>query len=106
MSLIPAANHLAVMAALACIAGLGFVLEKTRVGAQLTAAVIAILGAIIAANVGLIPMSAPAYGFVFKYIVPMLVPLFLFTADLRKILFGASRMTLHSCWRRSVPWPG
>jgi uncharacterized membrane protein len=93
MSLIPAANHLAVMAALACIAGLGFVLEKTRVGAQLTAAVIAILGAIIAANVGLIPMSAPAYGFVFKYIVPMLVPLFLFTADLRKILFGASRMT-------------
>ncbi|MFT5539245.1 MAG: putative membrane protein, partial [Alphaproteobacteria bacterium] len=70
-----------------------FILEKTRVGAQLTAAVIAILGAIIAANVGLIPQSAPAYGFVFQYIVPMLVPLFLFTADLRKIFFGASRMT-------------
>ncbi len=75
------------------IAGAGFVLEKTRVGAQLTGAVIAILLAIAAANLGVIPHDAPAYGFVFSYLVPVLIPLFLFQADLRKILFETTRMT-------------
>ncbi|MEP1594480.1 MAG: DUF819 family protein, partial [Halieaceae bacterium] len=93
MSLIPADNHLAVMAALFVIAGAGFLMEKTRLGAQLTGAVAAILIAIAAANLGLIPHDAPAYGFVFSYLVPVLVPLFLFQADLRKILFESTRMT-------------
>ncbi len=93
MSLISPDNHLAVMAALAVIAGAAFLLERTRIGGNLTAAVIAILASIALANLGVIPKSAPAYGFVFHYIVPLLVPLFLFTADLRKILFGAGRMT-------------
>jgi uncharacterized membrane protein len=88
MSLIPADNHLAVMAALFVIAGAGFVLEKTRLGAQLTGAVAAILLAIAAANLGLIPHDAPAYSFVFTYLVPVLIPLFLFQADLRKIFLN------------------
>jgi uncharacterized membrane protein len=94
MSLIPADNHLAVMAALFVIAGAGFVLEKTRLGAQLTGAVAAILLAIAAANLGLIPHDAPAYSFVFTYLVPVLIPLFLFQADLRKIFFESTRMTV------------
>ena len=94
MSLIPADNHLAVMAALFVIAGAGFVLEKTRLGAQLTGAVAAILLAIAAANIGLIPHDAAAYSFVFTYLVPVLIPLFLFQADLRKIFFESTRMTV------------
>jgi uncharacterized membrane protein len=94
MSLIPADNYLAVMAALFVIAGAGFVLEKTRLGAQLTGAVAAILLAIAAANLGLIPHDAPAYSFVFTYLVPVLIPLFLFQADLRKIFFESTRMTV------------
>ena len=93
MSLISADNHLAVMAALFVIAGAGFLLERTRLGAQLTGAVAAILLAIAAANLGLIPHEAPAYSFVFSYLVPVLIPLFLFQADLRKILFESTRMT-------------
>jgi len=92
--MIAADNHMAVMAALFVIAGGAFLLEKTRLGANLTGAVIAILGAIMAANLGLIPHSAPAYGFVFSYIVPVLIPLFLFKADLRKILLEATRTTM------------
>lgn len=84
---------MAIMAALFVIAGLGFVGEKTRLGSHLTGAVIAILTAIAVANLGLIPHSAPAYGFVFSYIVPALIPLFLFQADLRKIIFETSRTT-------------
>ena len=78
MSLIAPDNHMAVMAALLVIAGLGFIGEKTRIGAQLTGAVIAILAAIAAANSHIIPHSAAAYDFVFRYIVPVLIPLFLF----------------------------
>lgn len=94
MSLIPADQHLAVAAGLFAIAGLAFVLERTRLGAQLTGAVIAILAAIAAANLGLIPHSAPAYSFVFSYLVPVLVPLFLFKADLRRIVFESTRTTV------------
>ncbi len=90
---IAADNHIALMAALFAIAGVAFLLEKTRLGAQVTGTVLAILGAIIAANLGLIPHQAAAYDFVFSYFVPVLIPLFLFKADLRRILFETTRMT-------------
>jgi uncharacterized membrane protein len=93
MSLISADNHLGIMAALFVIAGLGFLGERTRIGSHLTGAVIAILGAIAASNLRLIPHSAPAYGFVFSYIVPVLIPLFLFQADLKRLVFETGRTT-------------
>jgi len=93
MAWIAADNHFGVMAVLFVIAAAGFLGEKTRLGAQLTGAVIAILGAILAANVGIIPHRAPAYDFVLAYVVPVLVPLFLFRADLRRLLFETTRTT-------------
>ncbi|OLF78231.1 hypothetical protein AWH62_16025 [Maricaulis sp. W15] len=92
MSLIPADNHLAVMASLFAIAAAGFLIEKTRIGALLTGAVWAIFLAIIASNIGLIPSTAPAYDFVWTYFVPILIPLFLMKADLKKIFFETTRM--------------
>jgi uncharacterized membrane protein len=94
MTLIPGDNHLAVMAGLFAISATSFLLERTRWGAQLSGAVIAILGAILASNLGLLPHAAPAYDFVFSYFVPVLIPLFLFQADLRRILFESTRLTL------------
>lgn len=94
MSLIGPDNDFALMAILFIIAGAAFLAEKTRVGAHLTGAVIAILSAIVAANVGLIPHSAPAYDFVFAYFVPTLIPLFLFKADLRHMFFETTRMAM------------
>ncbi|MEM1403432.1 MAG: DUF819 family protein [Pseudomonadota bacterium] len=94
MSLISADNHLAVMAGLFGISAAAFLLERTRVGAQLSGAVIAILGAILASNLGLLPHAAPAYDFVFSYFVPVLIPLFLYQANLRRIVFESSRLTL------------
>ena len=97
MSLIQADNHMAVMAALFVIAAIGFLAEKTRIGALLTGAVIAILLAIVASNIGVIPQDAPAYGFVFTYFVPILIPMFLLKADLRKMIFETGRLTLAFC---------
>ncbi len=94
MPLISPDNHMAVMAGLFTIAGAAFLLEKTRVGRQLTGAVIAILSAIVAANLKIIPHGAPAYSIVFTYFVPVLIPLFLLQADLRRIFFEATRTTM------------
>ncbi len=94
MSLIPADNAVASVAALFVIAAAGFLMEKTRIGALLTGAVWAILFAILASKSGLIPQSSAGYSFVFTYFVPILIPLFLMKADLKKIFFETTRMTL------------
>lgn len=94
MTLISPDNDFALMAALFVIAGAAFLAEKTRIGSHLTGAVIAILAAIAAANLRIIPHAAPAYDFVFSYFVPVLIPLFLFKANLRHMLFETTRMTV------------
>jgi len=94
MTLISPDNDFALMASLFVIAGGAFLAEKTKFGAHLTGAVIAILAAIAAANLGFIPHSAPAFDFVFSYFVPVLIPLFLFKANLRHMLFETTRMTI------------
>jgi uncharacterized membrane protein len=92
-SLIPAGNNIAVMAALFTIAGIGFLLEKTRIGALLTGTVWTILLAILASNLRILPFDAAAYDFVFSYFVPILIPLFLMKADLRRIIFETTRIS-------------
>jgi uncharacterized membrane protein len=94
MTLIGPENDFALMAALFVIAGGAFLAEKTRFGCHLTGAVIAILAAIAAANLRIIPHSAPAFDFVFSYFVPVLIPLFLFKANLRHMIFETTRMTI------------
>lgn len=93
MTLISADNDFALMAVLFSIAGAAFLAERTRIGSHLTGAVIVILAAIAAANLRIIPHSAPAFDFVFSYFVPVLIPLFLFKANLRHMIFETTRMT-------------
>lgn len=93
-SLIPSDNSLAVMAALFVVAALGFAAEKTRWGKTLTGAVWTILGAIALSNLNIIPKASPAYDFVFGYLVAILIPLFLFQANLRRIFTETRRMAL------------
>ena len=94
MSLIPADQHFAVIAAILFLSAISFASERTVVGQKITGTVVVILLAIFAANLGIIPHSAPAYGFIFSYIVPMLIPLFLFQADIRRLAREASRTTV------------
>ncbi len=87
-------NHLGIFAALMGLAALAFWLQNTRLGSLLTGTVLVILMAIVAANSGVIPHKAPAYDFVFTYLVPVLIPLFLLQGDVRRLLREASRTTL------------
>jgi uncharacterized membrane protein len=93
MSLIPADQPLAVLAGLAVLSTAGFLIEKTRWGRTLTATVWVIVLAILASNLGMLPKASPAYDFVFAYATPILIPLFLIKADLKRILFETTRMT-------------
>ena len=87
-------DHLGIFAALMGLAALAFWLQKTRLGSLLTGTVLVILMAIVAANVGVIPHQAPTYNFVFAYLVPVLIPLFLLQGDIRRLLREASRTAL------------
>ncbi len=93
MSLIPAEQHFAVFTAILLLSAMAFASERTVIGQKITGTVVVILLAIAAANMGLIPHSAPAYSFIFSYVVPMLIPLFLFQADVRRLAKEASRTT-------------
>lgn len=93
MSLIPAEQHFAVFTAVLALSAMAFASERTVIGQKITGTVVVILLAIAAANTDLIPHSAPAYSFIFSYIVPMLIPLFLFQADVRRLAKEASRTT-------------
>jgi uncharacterized membrane protein len=92
-SLIPADQPFAVVAGLVGIAAAGFLLEKTKIGALLTGTVWTILLAILASNLRIMPFDSSAYDFVFTYAVPVLIPLFLMKADLRRIFFETTRVT-------------
>ena len=86
-------NHLGVFAMIMALSGAAFLLQNTRIGSQITGTVIVILGAIAAANIGLIPHQSPTYDFVFTFVVPILIPLFLLQADLRRVFREAARTT-------------
>ena len=66
---------------------------RTRLGELLTGTGLVILMTIAAANMGIIPHQAPTYDFIFEYLVPVLIPLFLLQGDIRRLLKEASRTT-------------
>lgn len=92
--LISADNHLLLWAFVMLAAALAVYAEQNfRWAAKVPGAVIALLIALAASNLGLIPTDAPVYDAVWGYIVPLAIPLLLFQLDLRA-LFKESRRLL------------
>jgi uncharacterized membrane protein len=84
--LIPADQHWALLAILVAVGAAGLWAEKTRWGSHLSGAVVAILGGFVLSNLSLVPSSAPGYGLVCTYLVPLAIPLLLFEANLKRII--------------------
>ena len=59
--------------------------QKYKWAATLTGCMIALLGAMIFANLGVVPLDTPTYDLVWGFVVPIAVPLLLFDADIRRI---------------------
>lgn len=86
-------GSLGIFAALMGLSAVALWLERTRLGELLTGTGLVILMTIAAANMGIIPHQAPTYDFIFEYLVPVLIPLFLLQGDIRRLLKEASRTT-------------
>ncbi len=79
-------QHWALWAVLFSAAAFGVWAERTRWGARLSGAVVAIGATFVLSNLGVIPSAAPTYDVVWSTLVPLAIPLLLFRADLRRIL--------------------
>ncbi|GLC33754.1 hypothetical protein PLESTB_000112100 [Pleodorina starrii] len=66
--------------------------ERTRLGKELSGALVSTLAGMLLANVGLLPPSAPELHTVYKYLLPLAIPMLLFAADLRRILSQTGRL--------------
>lgn len=91
--LIPADNHLLLWAFVMLAAAAAVYAEQNfRWAAKVPGAVIALLIALAASNLGLIPTDAPVYDAVWGYIVPLAIPLLLFQLDLRAVFKESRRL--------------
>ena len=94
-ALISGDNLGAMWAVLLSIAALAFYLEqKTKWAGKLGSALLAILIALILANVGIIDNSSPVYSAINGYLLPLAIPLLLFKANVVRIVKDSGKMVL------------
>lgn len=91
--LISADNTLLLWAFLMLAAAAAIVIEQNaRWAAKIPGAVIALLIALSASNLGLVPVDAPVYDAVWGYVVPLAIPLLLFQLDLHAVFKESRRL--------------
>ena len=66
--------------------------QKYKWASRVTGAIIALLGAIIFANLKIIPTESAVYDSVWSYVVPVAIPLLLLKADIKKVKNESGRM--------------
>lgn len=90
---ISADNTWALMAILVGWAAVSIYLEqKYKWASAVSGAIIGLIGAIFLSSTGIIPTDAPAYDFIWGYIVPLAIPLLLFRANLLEIYKESGRL--------------
>lgn len=95
LPLIAASDHWGNWTVLLATAALGIWSEKhTRAGKALSGALVTVLLGLAASTAGLVAADAPAYRVVLDYLLPLAVPLLLFTADLRRVLRSTGALLL------------
>jgi uncharacterized membrane protein len=86
LPLIGPEQDFAIWAVLIGLAGFGFWCERYPWGRKYSGVMLLITAAIVLANIRVIPTSAPVYGVVWDYLVPIAIPLLLLQADLKRIV--------------------
>lgn len=94
-TLISAENTWTLFAILVAIAALSIYLEqKFEWASKITSCVLALLGCLILSNLRIIPTDAPAYDFVWGYVVPLSIPMLLLQANVKKIWKDSGRLII------------
>ncbi len=84
----------AIWALLCALAALGFWSDRTRLGRNVSGLAIVLATGMLLSNLGIAPKTAPAYGVVWSFLVPVAIPLLLLKANLRRILKETRGMLL------------
>ncbi|NOZ12109.1 MAG: DUF819 family protein [Acidobacteria bacterium] len=81
--MIEAGNTPVLFSVVVAVSAFAFIVEqRTQIGKKLSGVVIALFSMMLLANLKLVPGSAPSYDFVFHWVVPVAIPMFLFKANL------------------------
>lgn len=92
-SLIAPTDVVGVWSAVFAASAVGLWAEKKPWGANLGGApLVSTLCALAAANVGVMPVSSPTYDAINGVLLPLAVPMLLFTADVRRVLRGSAAL--------------
>ncbi|KAG0498041.1 hypothetical protein HPP92_002732 [Vanilla planifolia] len=75
-------------------AAFGIWSEKTKLGRTLSAAMVSTLMGLAASSVGVLPSDGPVYGVVMEFLLPLVIPLLLFNADMGRIVHSTGFMLL------------
>ncbi len=81
--MISPANTPVLFSVVVAVSAFAFIIEqRTQIGKKLSGVVIAMFSMMLLANIKAVPGSAPSYDFVFHWVVPVAIPMFLFKANL------------------------
>ncbi|CEA03878.1 hypothetical protein BN1048_02241 [Jeotgalicoccus saudimassiliensis] len=94
-SLIHPENYWVLWAILIGWAGVAIILEqKYSWASKLSGAIIALAGAMLLSNTGIIPLDSPVYDTVWTYVVPLAIPLLLFQSNVVKVWQESKRLLI------------
>lgn len=87
-------NVFGLIAVLLVLAAIATRLENTRWGRRVSGVGLILIFTIAASHFGIIPRSAPVYGTIWTYLVPMAIALFLLKADLIRVVSEGGRVLI------------
>lgn len=90
--MIGADNIFGLLAALLAICAVAAGLERTALGRRISGAGIILLTALVVAQFEILPKTAPLYGAIWTYMVPLAIALFLLKADLVRVFSEGGRV--------------
>lgn len=94
-TLIQADDYITLWGIIVVLASISIYLEQRYIWAsKITGAIIALIGAIVLSNTGIIPTASPVYDAVWTVIVPVAIPLLLFHVNIKKIFKETGRLLI------------
>eukprot|EP00249_Psilotum_nudum_P011189 c23018_g1_i1 orf=137-1540(+) len=97
LPLIAPSDNWGMWSVLLSIGAFGIWSENTKLGSTLSGALVSTLVALFASNAGIIASESPAYNVVNAFLLPMSVPLLLYSADLRRVVASTGRLLTAFC---------
>ncbi|KAG9142025.1 hypothetical protein Leryth_009368 [Lithospermum erythrorhizon] len=97
LPLISPDDHWGVWTALFSTAAFGIWSERSKIGRMVSGALVSTLVGLAWSNLGIIPHEATVYSLVYKYLLPLTIPLLLFRANLRQVVDATGPMLLAFC---------